>query len=535
MRYLLLLLPVIALAAAPVIWNGPTARFLAPVDSPVLLGTPTAPTASLGTNTTQVATTAFVMGQGFLGATGSMPSANAVSSSMVTSATTTYVTAMSTTITVTAASAPVYARASADIKATTAAAVGKYRVSINGVAGQEQQLSLLNAVDHYTASSQAISSALPPGTYTVIFEIGRVSGTGTVNFFQGTLSAMALQGASSNGITQLTGSVTAGPGSGSQVATIAAGAITNAMVSPSAALAFSKLAALPSGNVLVGSAGGAATSVALSGDASISNTGVLTVGSGAITNAKIASVDALKLTTGTLPFARGGTGTTTFANQRIPFSNGTNLLSDANFIYDTVNGRLNVGGSGTARGNFITSSGSTVPLQAYNQGTNNAFQVFNQAAYTISMTSRQNTALAGASIGMEFGRGTLVAPLQALSGDILGTIVANGYTGTQTAPGFAGSINFVAAEDVTNTANGGDIIIATTPITTLAPLERLRITNDGLAKFKMGTVLDTSAAQPPCDAAHRGLLWVIRGGAGFADILQICLKDASDVYGWVIK
>lgn len=38
---------------------------LAPLASPALTGTPTAPTAAAGTNTTQIATTAFVMGQGF--------------------------------------------------------------------------------------------------------------------------------------------------------------------------------------------------------------------------------------------------------------------------------------------------------------------------------------------------------------------------------------------------------------------------------------------------------------------------------------
>ena len=35
----------------------------APLNSPVLTGTPTAPTAAAGTNTTQVATTAFVKGE----------------------------------------------------------------------------------------------------------------------------------------------------------------------------------------------------------------------------------------------------------------------------------------------------------------------------------------------------------------------------------------------------------------------------------------------------------------------------------------
>tara|TARA_B100000287_G_scaffold177470_1_gene167484 strand:+ start:2600 stop:2914 length:315 start_codon:yes stop_codon:yes gene_type:complete len=36
----------------------------APLDSPALTGTPTAPTAAVGTNTTQLATTAFVLANG---------------------------------------------------------------------------------------------------------------------------------------------------------------------------------------------------------------------------------------------------------------------------------------------------------------------------------------------------------------------------------------------------------------------------------------------------------------------------------------
>lgn len=61
-----------------VIWNGSAGNALAdggvllsalaPLNSPALIGTPTAPTAASSTNTTQIATTAFVKGQGYLAA-----------------------------------------------------------------------------------------------------------------------------------------------------------------------------------------------------------------------------------------------------------------------------------------------------------------------------------------------------------------------------------------------------------------------------------------------------------------------------------
>jgi len=52
---------------------------------------------------------------------------------------------------------------------------------------------------------------------------------------------------------------------------------------------------------------------------------------------------------------------------------------------------------------------------------------------------------------------------------------------------------------------------------------------------KGGVQVATSGAQPACDSAHRGLMWNIEGGVGVADILQICQKNAADVYVWITK
>lgn len=147
---------------------------------------------------------------------------------------------------------------------------------------------------------QGIVEGTPPSgaAYAGIFSLeclltdtngaGLYEQTGTV-----AVPAWTLLGAGALGITQLTGDVTAGPGSGSQAATIANLAVTNAKVAAAAAIDFSKLAALTSGNILVGSAGNVAVSVAMSGNATISNAGVVTVNGatgaftagGAITNA----------------------------------------------------------------------------------------------------------------------------------------------------------------------------------------------------------------------------------------------------------
>lgn len=507
--------------------------------SPTFTGVPTAPTAAPGTSTTQVATTAFVAAAS---ASGPIPSAHASSTSVVTSATTTYVTAISTTITVTAASAPVHAVATADIKATTAAAIAKYRVSINGVAGQEQQLSLLNTTDHYTGAAQYVSAALTPGTYTLLLEIGRVSGTGTVNFFQGTLDAVALQGSNSNGITQLTGALQAGPGSGSQALSgtlpIANGgtnqtsAAVNGAVVYSTASAYGYTAAGSSGQllrsagaasptwttetfpatttinqILYSSAANVVSGLATANTGALvtSSTGVPSLTSGATanrllrTNGTTVSFAQANLTTdvtGTLPAANGGTGVTAFASQRVPFGTGTSLTTDANFIYDTTNQRLSVGGSGTAAGNFIVASGSKTALQAFNSSAGNALQATNVSAYTAALISRQSNATSGASIGFEFGRGTPASPTGALNGDQIGVIVATPDAASGSAFGYSGAISFVSTEDATTTATGGDIVLSTTPNTTVLPVEHLRIKQSGEVTL-VNSHLKSTQTTPP--------------------------------------
>lgn len=500
--------------------------------SPALTGTPTAPTAGVGTSTTQIATTAFVLSQGFLGASGSMPSAFQASTSVVTSATTTYVTAISTTITVTATSAPVWAKAIGTFTVTTAVpTVAKIRVSINGVAGQEQLLSLTALTTNYIGTAQYISAALGPGTYNVLFEIARNSGTGTVSFFEGTLGAIALQGASSNGITQLTGlGLSAGPGSGAQALTgtltMVGGGTNASLVAANGAIPYSSATALAllapgsAGQILRSGGAGAPTWTAQTYPASTTinqlmyssaanvvsglataNTGALVTSSTGVPSITSGSTaNRVLRTNGTaVSFAQLNLGTDVVAvpNQRIPFGNGTGLVTDANFIYDTTNQRLTVGGSGTARIGSVVTSGSTVAMQAFSQGTNNCLQIRNENAYSIAITQRNNNPATGCALGMEYGRGTQTVPLQSLSGDQMGIILSNGYTGSATSPGFSTGIAFVQSENCTASANGGEIVMSTALNGTNSLIERVRIKNSGEAVFQkaIATAQYTTAAK----------------------------------------
>jgi len=41
-----------------------------------------------------------------------------------------------------------------------------------------------------------------------------------------------------------------------------------------------------------------------------------------------------------------------------------------------------------------------------------------------------------------------------------------------------------------------------------------------------------AADRPACDANKRGTLWFTQGAAGVKDSMQVCAKDAANVYAW---
>lgn len=464
----------------------------APLDSPVFTGNPTAPTPPINDNSNSIATTAFVQEQGFITSLGAMPTGSQTSTSVVTSASAAFVTALTCTVTLTT-TASIYACAVADLKATTAACIAQGKVVINGVSGQLLSVSLQNATDHYDNPCEYLSAALGPGTYTVTYQINRLSGAGTVNFFQGSLFAVGLQGSSSNGITQLTGDVTAGPGSGSQVSTIAPLAVTNAKVATAAAIAFSKLAALPSTNVLVGNASNVATAVAVSGDATLANTGALTIAANAVTGAKIANTT-IPLTTkvtGILPTANGGTNASAWTTGSIPFlSSGTQFAQNNNKLFwDNTNLRFYVGtntGSGTLNVIMPTGGPTSLGLNIYSQLANHAIQIQNQAAMALEMINANaggGGQFTGCLTRATISRGTLIARTQALNGDQVWRMSGLGYYNASNTGGETNFINFALTEDYTVTNQGGEINFGTTPNGTTASVQRLKIANSGESVF----------------------------------------------------
>ena len=58
------------------------------------------------------------------------------------------------------------------------------------------------------------------------------------------------------------------------------------------------------------------------------------------------------------------------------------------------------------------------------------------------------------------------------------------------------------------------------------------VTPAGTIQGMQGIQVATSSTKPAAAASARGLLWLSQGGAGVADVLEVCLKDAADAYNW---
>lgn len=59
---------------------------------------------------------------------------------------------------------------------------------------------------------------------------------------------------------------------------------------------------------------------------------------------------------------------------------------------------------------------------------------------------------------------------------------------------------------------------------------KFTVSNTGATKVT--TLQLTNTAEPTCDATTRGMVVYVAGGAGVADTLRVCRKDAGDVYAW---
>jgi len=86
---------------------------------------------------------------------------------------------------------------------------------------------------------------------------------------------------------------------------------------------------------------------------------------------------------------------------------------------------------------------------------------------------------AGANVILRFAKGTYAAPTAVTAGDLLGSIGARGYDGTNFSGGGRVGMYMYAAENFTPTNQGSFLLFGTTSIGTAARVERMRLVDNG--------------------------------------------------------
>jgi len=140
-------------------------------------------------------------------------------------------------------------------------------------------------------------------------------------------------------------------------------------------------------------------------------------------------------------------------------------------------------------------------------------------------------------------RGAIGAPLPVQAGDSLWEGWGMGWDGSSF--DVAGQILMEVDGPVAANSVPGSILFGTTPIGSNGVVTRMVIKNDGNVgigtqtpgqklEVNGGIKLNTTDVKPACDATTRGTLWFTQGAAGVKDDMEVCAKDAADVYMWRI-
>lgn len=185
------------------------------------------------------------------------------------------------------------------------------------------------------------------------------------------------------------------------------------------------------------------------------------------------------LTVGTTTIASGSVG-------RVLFEGTGNVLQeDSAYTWDQTNHFLSLGGA-TADSVLTVSKQTT--LQAAVSGSLVHFIGLDANALRVNFDTH-NTGTAGTALFGRRSRGTAASPSAVASADTMFSLNALGYGATGYAAASTGLISFKAAEAFTDSAMGTDVVITTTPVTTVTAAEVARFTGTQLKLGVTGTML----------------------------------------------
>ena len=226
------------------------------------------------------------------------------------------------------------------------------------------------------------------------------------------------------------------------------------------------------------------------GQISPSTTGYALVSTGASSAPIFSQISLTAGVTGTLPVGNGGTGTSTaFTTGSIVFAGASGVYSqnNAKYFWDNTNFRLGLNtASPTTTLTVVSATQSTTPSGTLPAGTD-LYIVGANAANTRITQDAYGTGAYGVFTARQ-ARGTAASPTASQSGDFLAQFTARGYGATGFGTASTGHLALVAAENFTDTAQGTQAGIYTTPTGSNSIVESLRIGPAGQIGVGQGAI-----------------------------------------------
>jgi hypothetical protein len=194
--------------------------------------------------------------------------------------------------------------------------------------------------------------------------------------------------------------------------------------------------------------------------------------------------------TGTLGVTNGGTGTTTaFTTGSVVFAGNSGVYSqnNAKFFWDNTNNRLGINtATPQTQLTIVSNTQTTTPTGTLPAGTD-LYIVGANAANTRVTQDAYGTGNYSAYTGRS-ARGTAASPTASQSGDILAQYTARGYGATNFGSASTGYLGLVAAENFTDTAQGTQAGIYTTPTGSNSIVESFRVGAAGQLGVGQGAI-----------------------------------------------
>lgn len=178
---------------------------------------------------------------------------------------------------------------------------------------------------------------------------------------------------------------------------------------------------------------------------------------------------------------------------------------------------------------FLVTDQGTVNIGAVSTGSQ---KVWVSDTDKFSGTSSTNTAINGANVS--------ITTSTSQAADVGAVLALGGSRGTKGTGIFAGPRG--GKENSTNDNDAGYLGLYTANSSSTFA-ERVRVTSNGNVaigtknasrelEVNGGVRLNTGKAKPTCNASNRGTFWVTKQGPGVEDSVEVCIKNAADLYVW---